>query len=76
MKNPASVCCQNRKISVNKEAHSIKIVGLHHNVCLGSELYSEGWVREQFADVVFYCRQSSTSTPISLKRNLRANRSM
>ena len=52
----------------------VKIVGLNHNFCLASELYSEGWVREQFADVLFYCKASKNSSSLS-KRNLRANRS-
>ena len=53
----------------------MRFVGLHHSVCFGSELFSEGWVGEKFADIIFYCNKPRTNNNNKITKILQANRS-
>jgi len=51
----------------------VKIVGINHGLCLAFTLFLDGWKRERFADVTFYCQPS---VPEKSRKKLRANRSV
>ena len=61
------------------EEGRVKIVGLNHGLCLAHTLFLEGWKRECYADVTFYCRPSPIQRQKNQpqpRKNLRANRSV
>ena len=63
-----------RKKNANGEG-PVKIVGINHGLCLAFTLFLDGWKRERFADVTFYCKTSSKEKNNRGKK-LRANRSV
>lgn len=79
MININNMASNKKKRSVKNAEGPVKIVGLHHNSCLGSEWYSEGWIKEKFVDIVFYCKPAADdniSTNNMDRPLLRANRSI
>lgn len=61
-----------RKKNISAEG-PVKIVGINHGLCLAFTLFLDGWKRERFADVTFYCQPSVTEKS---RKKLRANRSV
>ena len=61
-----------RRKTLNNE---VKIVGINHGLCLASNLYSEGWKRETFTDVKFYCKPLEADDDQVRRKPIRANRS-
>ena len=66
-----------RKKNGNGEG-PVKIVGINHGLCLAFTLFLDGWKRERFADVTFYCKPSTKerNNRGNLRKKLRANRSV
>ncbi|KAI9565271.1 hypothetical protein GHT06_009056 [Daphnia sinensis] len=55
----------------------VKIVGINHGVCLHHFLLMDGWKKEQFTDVTFFCQSpDDNNEQHNLQNKLRANRSV